>query len=104
MKCKILRRTVSLVTAITLTSPLLFTRPCWADPSAAALPWDGALIAMQNMLIGTVAPAAIGLAFSAAVIIYALGGRDEQAGRLFGSALGGSIALVVVKLLDFVRP
>jgi hypothetical protein len=49
-------------------------------------------------------PAAIGLAFSAAVILYALGGRDEQAGRLFGSALGGSIALVVVKLLDLVLP
>jgi hypothetical protein len=61
MKCAILRRTASLVTAITLASPLLFTRPCWADPYAAALPWDGALIAMQNMLIGTVAPAVSGL-------------------------------------------
>ena len=59
---------------------------------------------MQNMLIGTVAPAAIGLAFSAAVIIYALGGHDELAGRLFGSGLGGCIALAVVYLLDYVLP
>lgn len=104
MKCTILRRTASLVAAITLASPLLFTTPCWADPYAAALPWDGALIAMHNMLIGTVAPAAIGLAFSAAVIIYALGGHDELAGRLFGSGLGGCIALAVVYLLDYVLP
>ena len=84
MKCTILRRTASLVTAITLASPLLFTTPCWADPYAVALPWDGAMIAMQNMLIGTVAPAAIGLAFSAAVILYALGGHDELAGACSG--------------------
>jgi hypothetical protein len=30
------------------------------------------------MLIGTVAPAAIGLAFSGAVILYALGGHDKE--------------------------
>jgi hypothetical protein len=104
MKCTIPLRIASLVTAITIASPLLFTRPCSADPYAAALPWDGGPIAMQNMLIGTVASAAIVLAFSAAVILYALGGRDEQAGRLFGSALGGCISLVVVHLLNYVLP
>ena len=104
MKCSIFRRSASLVTAITLASPLLFARPCWADPDAAALPWDGALIAIQKMLIGTVAPAAIGLAFSTAVILYALGGHDEQAGRLFGCGLGSCIALAVVHLLNYVLP
>jgi len=56
------------------------------------------------MLLSIVAPAAIALAFSGAVLLYALGGRDEQAGRLFGSALGGCIALTVVKLLNYVLP
>jgi hypothetical protein len=56
------------------------------------------------MLISIVAPAAIALAFSGAVILYALGGRDEQAGHLFGSALRGCIALSVVKLLNYILP
>jgi len=56
------------------------------------------------MLISIVAPTAIALAFCSAVILYALGGRDKQAGRLFGSALGGCIALTVVKLLNYVLP
>ncbi len=76
--------------------------PCWA--ATAALPWDYTLIALQDMLITYIAPAAIGLALSAAIVLYALGGRDEQAGRLFGSALGGGIALAVVKLLNCVLP
>ena len=33
-----------------------------------------------------------------------LGSRDKQAGRLFGSALGGCIALTVVKLLNYLLP
>jgi hypothetical protein len=38
------------------------------------------------------------------VILYALGGHDEQAGRLFGCGLGGCIALAVVHLLNYVLP
>ena len=38
------------------------------------------------------------------LILYALGGRDEQAGRLFGSAIGGCIALAIVYLLNYVLP
>src|SRR5260370_3945480 len=74
--------------------------PSWA--AAAALPWDQTLIALQNMLVGTVAPAAIGFAFTGAVVLYALGGHHEQAGRLFGSGLGGCIALAIVHLLNYV--
>ncbi len=51
--------------------------------ATAALPWDRTLTATQDMLIGTVAPAAIGLAFSGAGILYTLGGYDIEAGRLF---------------------
>jgi hypothetical protein len=64
-----------------------------SQAATAALPWDQTLLALQDLLISYVAPAAIGLALSAAIILYVLGGRDKQAGRLFGSALGGCIAL-----------
>ena len=98
------RRTASFLTAIMLAAPLLFAGPCWADPYAGALPWDQTLIALQDTLITYIATAAIGFAFSAAIVLYALGGRGEQAGRLVGSALGGCIALAVVKLLNYVLP
>ena len=74
--------------------------PCQA--ATAVLPWDRTLIAVQNMLIDAVAPAAIGLAFCAAAILYALGGCDKQAGRLFGSGVGGCIALAIVYFLNYV--
>ncbi len=72
--------------------------PCQATPSG--LPWDQTLLTLQDALVSTVAPAAIGLAFTGAAIFYALGGHDEQAGRLFGAGLGGSIALAIVHLLN----
>jgi hypothetical protein len=84
--------------AVTSLSPA----PCQA--ATAALPWDLTLLALQDLLISYVASAAIGLALSGAIVLYMLGGRDEQAGRLFGSALGGCIALTVVKLLNYVLP
>jgi hypothetical protein len=87
---------------MTLVVMLFSPVPCWA--ATAALPWDQTLLALEDTLIAYIAPAAIGFALSGAIILYALGGRDEQAGRLFGSALGGAIALVVVKLLDYVLP
>jgi hypothetical protein len=59
---------------------------------------------MQDMLISTVAPAAIGLAFTGAAILYALGGHDKQAGRLFGAGIGGCFALAAVYLLNYVFP
>ena len=89
---------VTLATATTLSLPA----PCCA--ATGALPWDYTLIASQNVLISYIGPAAIGLALSGSIVLYALGGRDEQAGRLFGSALGGCIALVVVYLLSYVLP
>ena len=89
------------VAAATATALFLPT-PCRA--AATTLPWDYTLFALQNMLISYVAPAAIGLALSGATVLYALGGRHEQAGRLFGSALGCCIGLVVVYLLNYVLP
>lgn len=90
---------------VALTAALLLgVSPCLAAQTADGLPWDYTLIALQDMLITYIAPAAIGLALSGAIVLYALGGRDEQAGRLFGSALGGCIALAAVYLLNYVLP
>ena len=54
--------------------------------------------------MGSVAPAAIALAFIVAVILYALGGHDKHARRLAGSGIGGCFPLVVVHLLNYVLP
>jgi hypothetical protein len=89
---------VTLATARALSLPA----PCQA--ATAALPWDQTLIALQDALIGVVAPAAIGLAFGGAVILYALGGHDKDAGRLVGSGIGGCIALAIIYLLNYVLP
>jgi hypothetical protein len=51
-----------------------------------------------------VAPAAIALAFTGGAILYALGGHDKQAGRLFGAGIGGSFALAVLYLLNYLLP
>ena len=86
MKESIRPRAASFQIAITLAAPLLFPASCWAAPYVGASPWDYSLMALQDMLITYVAPAAIALSFTGAIILYALGGRDEEAGRLFGSA------------------
>lgn len=91
-----------LLATFAAATALSLPAPCQA--ATAALPWDQTLIALQDMLTRTVAPAAIALAFICAGILYSLGGHDEQAGRLVGSGIGGCIALVVVHLLNYVLP
>jgi hypothetical protein len=56
------------------------------------------------MLVDTVAPAAIALAFSGTMILYALAGHNKQAGRLVGSGVDGCIALAIIHLLNYVLP
>lgn len=99
---QITQRTCRVVSGFCTAVALVRFAPCWA--ATAALPWDQTLIACQDMLISIVTPAAIALAFSGAVILYALGGHDKQAGRLIGSGIGGCIALVVVHLLNYALP
>ncbi len=98
------RPAIRLVTAGVTTALLLPTSACWAAPTAGGLPWDRTLIALQNFMIDSMAPPIIVLAFALAGILYALGGRDEQARRLAGSGIGGCIALAVVHLLNYVLP
>ncbi len=97
MNTNITRNPFSLLGTATVLS---FPTPCRAATNS--LPWDQTFLALQNMLVSTVAPTAIGLAFAGAVILYVLGEHDEQAGRLFGSGLGGCIALAIVHLLNYV--
>ena len=87
--------------ALTATTALSLPVPCQAA-TTGPMPWDQTLAALQDLLIGSVAPAAIVLAFVSAGILYMLGGHDRQAGRLVGSGIGGCIALAVVKLLNYV--
>ena len=90
------------IAAVAAATVSLCPTPCQA--SATALPWDYTLTSLQHVLTGYIAPAAIGLALSGGIVLYTLGGSDEQAGRLFGTALGGCIALAIVKLLNYVLP
>jgi type IV secretory pathway VirB2 component (pilin) len=85
---------------LTTARAVLLPVPCQA--ASAALPWDRALTSMQDELVGTVAPAAIGLALAGAAILYALGSCDKQAARLVGAGIGGGVALVIVHLLNYV--
>jgi len=104
MKRSFRRTAIRLVTASVTTAVLLSAGPCWAAPAAGELPWDRTLIALQNFMIDSMAPAIIVLAFALAGILYALGGYDEQARRLAGSGIGGCVALLVVHLLNYVFP
>ena len=90
-----------LLATLAAATALSLPAPCQAATNG--LPWDQTLLALQDVLISIVAPAAIPLPFSAAVILYALGGHDRQAGRLVGSGIGGCIALAIVYLLNYVR-
>jgi type IV secretory pathway VirB2 component (pilin) len=87
-----------------LAASLLLVQPATCHAAAASLPWDHTLLALQDMLISTVAPAVIRLAFTGAAILYALGGHDKQAGRLFEAGIGGCFALAAVHLLNYVLP
>ena len=83
---------------------MAWSLPARCQAGTAALPWDQTLMALQDALVGVVAPAAIGLAFSGAAILYALGGNNKQAVRLVGSGVGGCIALAIVHMLNYVLP
>lgn len=97
MKATTVKKLFSMAAAAALVS-----LPTRCHAATAMLPWDYTLLGMQHMLVHTIAPLAIGCAFAGSVLLYALGGHDEQAGRLFGSGVGGLIALAIVHLVNYV--
>lgn len=97
MKATAVKKFLSMVSAATLVS---LPTPCHA--AAVMLPWDYTLLAMQHILIHSIAPCAIGIAFAGSLLLYSLGGHDKEAGRLFSSGVGGLIALAVVHFLNYV--
>jgi len=90
--------TVSLITALFLQGS-----PCFAATSAGALPWDQTLTALQDIIAGPVAHAAIVLNFACSAILYALGSR-QFAGRLLAGGFASCAALIAVRFLSYVFP
>jgi len=75
----------------------------WATQYAGALPWDQTLGAIQDILVGPVAHAAIALNFTFSAIHYAIGSH-ERAGRLLAGGLAACAALIAVDLLTYLFP
>ena len=81
----------------------LRAEPSWAAPYAGALPWDQTLGAIQDMLVGPVAHAAIALNFALSAILYAIGSY-QRAGRLLAGGLAAFAALMAVQFMTFLFP
>jgi type IV secretory pathway VirB2 component (pilin) len=82
---------------------LLQGRPCFAATSAGALPWDQTLTALQDILLGPLAHAAIVLNFACSAILCALGSR-QFAGRLLAGGFASCAALIAVRFLSYLFP
>jgi type IV secretory pathway VirB2 component (pilin) len=74
--------------------------PSCAEQYAGALPWDHTLHAIQDMLVGPVAHAAIALNFALSAILYVIG-NHQRAGRLLAGGLAACAALIAVHLLAY---
>jgi len=92
-----------LIAACAATLLALRAEPSWAAQYAGALPWDQTLGAIQDMLVGPVAHAAIALNFAMSAILYAIGSH-QRAGRLLAGGLAACAALIAVHLLTYLAP
>jgi len=81
----------------------LRAEPSWAAPYAGVLPWDQTLGAIQDMLIGPVAHAAIALSLALSAILYAIGSYP-RAGRLLAGGVAAWAALIAVHVLTYLSP
>lgn len=81
----------------------LLAQPSWAAQYAGAVPWDHTLGAIQYILVGPVAHAAIALNLTLSAILYAVG-SGRQAGRLLVGGLAVCAAVIVAHLLTFLSP
>ncbi len=81
----------------------LRAEPSWAAQYAGAMPWDQTLGAIQGILVGPVAHAAIALNFALSAILYAIGSYP-RAGRLLAGGVAAWAALIAVHLLTYLAP
>jgi type IV secretory pathway VirB2 component (pilin) len=81
----------------------LQAEPSWAAQYAGVLPWDRTLGAIQDILVGPVAHAAIALNFALSAILYAIGSH-QRAGRLLAGGVAAWAALIAVHLLTYLAP
>ena len=81
----------------------LRAEPSWAAQYAAALPWDQTLGAIQDILVGPVAHAAIVLNFALSAILYAISSHP-RAGRLLAGGVAAWATLIAVHLLTYLAP
>jgi len=77
--------------------------PSWAAQYADVLPWDQTLGAIQDILIGPVAHAAIALNFAMSAILYAIGSH-RRAARLLAGGFVAFAALMAVQFMTFLFP
>jgi len=92
-----------LIAACAAALVALRAEPSWAAPYAGALPWDQTLGAIQDILVGPVAHAAIALNFTLSAILYAVGSH-QRAGRLLTGGVAACAALIAVHLLTYLAP
>ena len=92
-----------LIAACPAAAFALRAEPACAAQYAGALPWDQTLGAIQDILVGPVAHAAIALNFTFSAILYAIGSH-KRAGRLLAGGLAACAALIAVDLLTCLFP
>lgn len=82
---------------------LLCPAACWARTvQAPIMPWDPTLDAITDYLTGPALHTIAWLAFGAAAIGYALGGKvDGSVGRLLRMGAGIFLALHAVQIMNF---
>lgn len=91
------------VAATAAAAAPLWPAPSWARTDSG-LPWDQPLEAMQAALIGPVAHSLIAMSFIGAIFAYAIAGDSEIARRLARAALGVGVALVLLRLMNYLLP
>jgi len=92
-----------LATAVAVTTAALQPASSWATPGAA-FPWDAPLEALQQTLVGPVAHSLIAMSFIGAIFAYAIAGDSEIARRFAKAGLGVSVALGVLRLMNYLVP
>ena len=92
-----------LIAATAAAAVALQPASSWAA-TAAELPWDRPLEALQQTLIGPVAHALIAMSFLGTVFAYAIAGDSEIARRLAKAGVGVGAALVLLRLMNYLLP